>query len=355
MITTSDLSKYHLGHEVFTDKAYDNPSLLPDRYVFIITNMCNLRCPFCFQKKEPRSDAMTTEDWLTFAAQLPDYARVTLTGGEPLIFPGFRKIFSFVATRFPCNIITNGIALNESVIDYILSFPNFKVLSLSIDTIGNIDRKVRPNQWAHVEKMIQYFITRRNKMESDALLDIKTIVLDENMGDLLNIHTYFLEKLKTDTHVFQLLKGSPIQHADYMFTFRDIVKKSHAPVYKKFDLFLKQLEKVRQYDLKHGRTTFIHPKICEISTHRPIPDIGYINNPYHVKEKFQPCKFPWSSMHINFEGTVFPCLAVSMGNVKREKLKDIWNEQNYTRFRDLIRKEGTIEACNRCGWIRPVH
>ena len=57
------------------------------------------------------------------------------------------------------------------------------------------------------------------------------------------------------------------------------------------------------------------------------PFFGVGNKNYRVvacsseKEKFLPCAQPWSSVHINVDGTVFPCLAVSTGNIQ-EKRRD---------------------------------
>lgn len=347
-------SNFHLSHEKFTLKAYANTELLPDRYVFVITNMCNLRCPFCFQKKEPNKSALKTSDWIGLASQIPEYGRVTLTGGEPLIFPGFRDVFSYVADRLQCNIISNGIALSEKTIDFLLSYPNFKVLSLSIDNVGNTMRNLKPNQWEHVQKMIGYFVKRRNKARLGTILDIKTIILDENADELFDIHRHFMEKLHPDTHMFMFLKGSPIQHADYMFTFRDIMKKSSAPIYKKFKIISSQLEKIREYDRKNGFKSFLHPKVGYLNANHSLPSIDYLNIPHHHPKQFLPCMFPWSSVHINFDGNVFPCLAVSMGNIKNAGLEEIWKGKRYKRFRSIIKTHGTIQACNRCGWIRPV-
>ena len=94
---------FHNKHEQFTEKAYADPSLLPDRYVFILTNACNLRCPFCFQEKGRQVDQMEMEDWLQVVRQIPDYARITLTGGEPLLFKDFKKLFAIIAEQFDCN------------------------------------------------------------------------------------------------------------------------------------------------------------------------------------------------------------------------------------------------------------
>lgn len=344
--------KFHKTHEVFTEKAFNTTGLLPSRYVFVITNLCNLRCSFCFQQKAFRKDAMTIDDWIALAKQLPDYARVTLTGGEPLMFKEFKDVFTFIAEHFSCNIISNGVLLSPELIDYLLSFPKFKVLSLSIDDLGNINRGFTSEQWGHVISMMKYFLKKRIELGSKCVLDVKTIILDENAKDLFEIHKYMVEDISVDTHVFQFLKGSPIQHSDIMVEFDEILKDSHAFVYDNFDLIKEQLEFVRQYYLKGKKcATFIHPKIASLDCEQPL-EIDICNKKTFMKERYSPCKFPWSSVHVNFDGTLFPCLAVSMGNVKQMSLKEIVNGERMVRFRKLIRENGTVEACNRCGWLR---
>lgn len=296
---------------------------------------------------------MTTCDWVNLANQLPDYARVTLCGGEPLLFGGFKEIFSYVAGRFDCNIISNGLLLTKEKIDYILSFPKFRVLSISIDNVGNTLRDVTPRQWNHLENMLKYFVTRRNHLNSGCILDTKTMVLDENAEQLFEMYRYFTENLNIDTHSFQFLKGSSIQHADNMVEFEDILKKSKAKTYQKFDIIKEQLQLVKQYNLQKGTVSFLHPKVDSLTSDGPFLRIDYLNDFNHIKKRYSPCKFPWSSVHINVDGTLFPCLAVSMGTVKKQPLCDVISGATFTRFKNLIRKEGSVEACNRCGWLLP--
>lgn len=342
-------TKFHNYHEELTKKIYETPGMLPSRYVFILTNQCNLRCSFCFQKKDFKKDNMKGKDWINLAKQLPDYARVTLTGGEPLMFPEFEKVFSYIAERFDCSIISNGLFLTEKKIDYFLSFPKFKVLSISIDNIGNTLRGVKEEQWNKMENMLKYFIDKKNP---DTLLDTKTTILNENSDELFKIYKYLMEDIGADTHAFQFLKGSPIQHADFMFNYEDILKKSSATTYEKFGEIKKQLEMVREYNLKNGKSSFIHPKILSLTFKEPIPEIDYLNKKEHDKRKYQNCKFPWSSIHINYDGNIFPCLAISMGDIRKKSLIEIINGEEFDRFKKTIKEEGTIEACNRCGWLR---
>ena len=53
--------------------------------MYVLTNLCNLACDFCFQDRKKQKNAMTKDDWINLTNQLPEYARVTLTGGEPLV------------------------------------------------------------------------------------------------------------------------------------------------------------------------------------------------------------------------------------------------------------------------------
>ena len=343
----------HDKHEAFTDYAYGRTDVLPDRYVFVLTNLCNLNCHFCFQERTPRKGFMKTDDWLAVAKQLPEHARVTLTGGEPLVFKGFRDVFTYVAERFDCNMICNGVLLTPEIIDFMLPYERFGVLSVSIDDIGNTARDVSKEKWRHTEEMMRYFAKRRDELKSSSVLDAKTVVLDENADELLDIHRYCVEELSCDTHSFMFLKGSPTQHADYMVTAEAILAKSHAPTYKRFDIILEQLNAVREYNNRTGSVAFLHPSVASLTADTPLPDLRYINQSEHVGELFQPCKFPWSSVHINVDGDVFPCMAVQMGNAKDTSLVDIFSGPAYEQFRTLIHREGTVEGCNRCGWLRP--
>ena len=348
------LQSFHGRHEEFTERAYGNEGVLPDRYVFVLTNLCNLSCSFCFQVRDRRDDAMTKEDWLRLVEQLPEYSRVTLTGGEPLAFRGFDEVFQAISERFDCNMISNGLLLSEKKIDYLLSRPRFKVLSISIDDIGNKNRDVRPEKWEHLVRMMRSFVERRDALGSECLLDVKTVVLDKNAHELFAIYKHCVEELRCDTHSFQLLKGSGLQHADYMVEFDELLKKSRAPVYAHYETIQSELERVRRYNVEQGRVSFLHPKAASLDDTEELPDLCFLNAVEHDARRFSPCKFPWSSVHINVDGHLFPCLAVSMGNVKTTPLAQIIHGERFRHFRDVIRREGSIEACNRCGWLRPL-
>ena len=85
---------------------------------------------------------------------MPDYAHLTLSGGEPLSFKGFDEFFLAADKRFTTNIITNGTLFNEKNIDMFANSKNLQILSTSIDDIGNIVRGVKPVQWEKMKKCL---------------------------------------------------------------------------------------------------------------------------------------------------------------------------------------------------------
>jgi len=347
----------------FRRKAYGSDEIMPKRYCFVLTNLCNLACDFCYQYRTKLKNSLTANDWIKLIKQLPDNSRVTLTGGEPLVLKDFEKVFLEVVKRHECNIICNGLLLSEKLIDILLSSKNFKVLSISIDNRKNTIRKLAnvketkwDEKWTHAEKMMLYFQKRKKELNHPScILDAKTCVLDENASDLLDIHKYCMEDLQCDTHGYQFLKGSPILGCDYMYKFDDIFNKSSAYEYKNWETIKKQLNMIKKYNFKTKKVAFLKPTSVElIGDEKPIDEkkLDILNFKSHIKEKFLPCAQPWASVHINNDGNVFPCLAVSMGNVREKNIKDIIFDEEFKKFKKVMKKHGTVEACNRCDWLR---
>jgi MoaA/NifB/PqqE/SkfB family radical SAM enzyme len=334
--------------------AFEKNNLMPRRYVFVLTNLCNLRCTFCFQERKKRSDRMSTEDWLKVVNQIPRNSRITLTGGEPLVYKDFDMIFAKANESSETNIITNGLLLDDRKIELLVNQKNFKILGVSIDTIGNVNRDFKKTQWEDLVSRLNKFIYLRDKKNHTSALDIKTVILDENIEDLFLIHKFAVENLKADTHSFSMLKGASIQHSDLMFDFKQIDTDYEAHQYKKFNQLVRQLNLIKEYDYKNGYKSYLHPNLVNLGDNKKIKeeDLTYLNNKKHNPNYFATCHAPWSSVHINVDGSLFPCMAVSMGNVKKKELSKIIFSEEFKKFKDIIKEKGTINGCNRCGWLK---
>ena len=148
----------------YSVEAFKHDNLMPRRYVFVLTNLCNLRCSFCFQERKKRKDRMETHHWLKVIDQIPSDSRITLTGGEPLVFKDFDLIFSKCNQNSETNIVTNGLLLDDQKIEKILAEKNFKLLGVSIDTIGNTNRDFKKGQWDKLVKQLNRFVQIRDEI-----------------------------------------------------------------------------------------------------------------------------------------------------------------------------------------------
>ena len=339
----------------YSKKSYLSNNLLPHRYVFILTNLCNLACNFCFQERKKRKERMSSNDWLNLIDQIPEGSRITLTGGEPLVFKNFDQIFKKANKKCQTNIITNGLLINEEIINLLLSEENFKNLGISIDNIGNTNRDFKAGKWEILVKNIKKFRDKRDATKSKTVLNIKSVVLDETIPNLFDIHKFCVEELGSDTHDLQLLKGAEIQYADFMFDYHDIHKEYKAHKYGDFKEFIKQLNLIREYNIKNNSKCFLHPNIIDLNSNKEIleTDFQHLNNENHNSNLFAKCLSPWTSVHINVDGNLFPCMAVSMGNVKNTPLKKIIFSDKFENFKKIIDEKNTINGCNRCGWLKP--
>jgi MoaA/NifB/PqqE/SkfB family radical SAM enzyme len=83
-----------------------------------LTHRCNWRCVFCYNSKSPPAAELSPEEW---GQVLDDLRRlgtlsVTLTGGDPLLYPGFLSVAAAVRQRrFALRIFTNGSLIDPSM------------------------------------------------------------------------------------------------------------------------------------------------------------------------------------------------------------------------------------------------
>lgn len=355
-MNNSDLAqKFHDKNYDFSKLAYEKGNLLPHRYVFVLTNLCNLKCSFCFQERKKNPNRMLANDWVKFIRDdIPENSRITLTGGEPLAYKGFREIFLEANLKNYTNIITNGTLLNESFFNLFLNEKNFKILSVSIDTVGNLNRDFRSEQWRKLLNDLKFFKKKINEFKRDIVINIKTVVTDENIQELVELNKIVTDEISADTHDFMLLKGADIQHSDVICNYEEIYKEYNAYKYKNFDLLIDKLNIIRERNVKLKKKAFLHPNIIPLNIEKKIDvrDYVFLNNEKHDSKKYNTCFSPWTSIHINVDGNVIPCMAFSIGNVKKQNLKEIFFSKKSEKFKEEIKKCGTLPGCNRCGWLK---
>ena len=75
--------------------------------------------------------------------------------------------------------------LNNQKIDNLLNQKNFKFLGVSIDTIGNVNRDFKKKQWSELISKLNKFILLREQKGHLSFIDIKTVILEENIDPII--------------------------------------------------------------------------------------------------------------------------------------------------------------------------
>ena len=330
---------------------------MPYRYCFVLTNACNLRCSFCFQEKKPIKGSLKLDNWIDVASQLPYGSHITLTGGEPLMFRGFKKLVENLRDDITFNVITNGLLLEKDLVDFLLDQNGLKVLSCSIDDVGNKSRDFTADMWEKLISNLNYFKVKKNQINKNIVLDIKTVVHGGNIDGIIPMAKFCSHELGSDTHMFMFLKGSPMQHSDIMFEYGYALENNKGFENYEIPKVINEVKRLKDL-IKSGATKntkfFLHPKFVDLYTNQDIDIIEkFLDKPHHNPKDFMPCRSPWVSIHINNDGHVFPCLSFSIGNIYENTLKEIVNSQKMNQFKEDLEKCGTLPGCKQCGYLMP--
>ena len=68
--TMSEDEEFHHRQERLTRQIFQSEDMLPSRYVYVLTNACNLKCDFCFQDKRPKEKNMKAKIKTQFDKQI---------------------------------------------------------------------------------------------------------------------------------------------------------------------------------------------------------------------------------------------------------------------------------------------
>lgn len=323
---------------------YDN---LPMRYFLELTYRCNLACPYCYVGEDRNKKELSTDEWKSIINQLPKYSIATLVGGEPLVRLDFGEIFSAVSKRLSgkVTIVTNGILLNDDIVNM---FDNNKLLllSVSLDGFGKTHDENRNKNGL--------FDTVVNNMEKVLALkkrpkvDIKTIVLENNLEDLPKLYKYCSD-CGFEFLSLSFLRVNKLKQNCYLREnlSEEFFEKSNRSLYFDIEHFKEVYKEIESLKKKSNCEIRFSPKFDY--SKNPVEKIeNFYQNEKDFKNLYKPCTFPCSDMFINPEGLVYPCLSVKMGDLKEQSLKEIYSCEKYKDFRKTIKNKGYLPGCDMC-------
>lgn len=308
---------------------------------FQITRNCNLRCHFCGQwgKKGFFSDAsgknMTFDDWKNVVSQLDEYRKnnntqidITVWGGEPLVSPYFDELVNYLHDRnYKIAIVTNGVLIDKHTetikkcIDKIY---------LSLDGTQAIHDSIRGN--GVFEKVIENI-----KLIKHHNITIMSVITEELINDFMD-YLQLINELNVQALYLQdmiALDSDEIHH--YQKWMKDV-----------FDITASDID-----SWEHNGTTDFGKKIDTFIAEMDQTMLNYqIVHKNHFSDINRSCMSPFRHIHIAWNGNVLYCTDFYdffAGNVKKEKLIEIFDNSLSEKFREEILKNHCA-TCKHCSW-----
>ena len=341
------------SYSVLSEKNPFNYMFPPIRYFFELTYRCNLRCPFCFINKDRIKNEMNTEEWLQIIKQVPFYSVISIVAGEVLLRSDFIEILeaSCKKTRGNVSIITNGLLLDETKITKFIEL-NMLLLSVSIDGYENHHDEIRKHPGLHNNISKNLFLLKELKekyQKKRPLLDIKSVILEDNLDDLPLIYKEAAE-YNADFYSLSFKRNHFLrQNSELEETFNEKFYKNEYPLKMYFDKehfieVYKELESISKTVKTKLRWA---PKFHSTGDLDRILKFFELGNK-DVKEIYNPCNIPFSSIFITPEGYVYPCLSINLGNVRNQNIQKVLNSKDYKKFRTNLKKYKIFNACQLC-------
>jgi len=330
-------------------------AIMPMRYFFELTHLCNLNCPYCYVGQDRKKEELTTAQWLDVIRQIPWYAFITLVGGEPLIRQDFSQIL-FAASKKTLgkvNVVTNGVLMSEKIIDDFIK-AKMLLVSVSLDGWGKTHDKNRGKEG--IFEIIQNNLEILNSKPHRPLVDIKTIVLKDNLEDILKLYEY-CAKMKFEFLSISFLRNNNLKQNSHLED--SFLEKFYKPEYKieqyfdldKFSKIYLEIQKIKKSSGAHAPQIRFSPKFDNLNPKKELDLIKKFFAEDSLKppsELYEPCLYPYSNTIINPEGDIYPCLSVRMGNVKEQSIIGIINNPKYKCFRKNLKYSKVFSGCSMC-------
>ena len=137
----------------------------PTTILLGLTNQCNLKCDYCFVKQNPQEMTLAIAEqsieWLKKNNECTNTPMsINFFGGEPLL--KFQDIIKPIVEKYhneiAFGITTNGVLLNEDIVDFFYQY-NVNIL-LSFDGVPEVQNKQRSNSFNQVLNNIPYLLVR---------------------------------------------------------------------------------------------------------------------------------------------------------------------------------------------------
>lgn len=338
-----------------------------------ITDICNLRCTTCGQwgpqgflhgkdLKELKQSEVSPERYKFLISDMVAHGHrpvLYLWGGEPTLYKGTPEIVRYAASLgLPTTIATNGSKVKEMAEEFVDS--NMFLLQISIDgpdreTHNKIRCASGSDNFGDIEAGIEEVHRLRRERKSELPLIVSlSVVSQANRGRLLDIYNTFKDRV--DMSVFYLSwwitpERAEAHEADFKrrFGFTPELHRGWVGSFMPdadYNALAEELDELRKVAAEKG-----NPPVVIMPDLHGADDLRTYYTDHSSLFGFDQCVSIYSAVEIDSNGDMSPCRDYHdyvVGNVKENTITEIWNNEQYRKFRSSLSKDGLMPVCSRC-------
>ncbi len=315
------------------------------------TFRCNLRCSFCRYVANGqvfgKADYFRDDEWIQLVDEVAPYKPYfSITGGEPLMYPGIGKLLHRMKHHgLHVAMVTNATLLERKAEELMEAPP--ASLQISIDgpqethdalrmVDGTFEKAYAGLQKLHELKkklksaapaiVINSVITGSNYRNLPRMVEVAT----ELGAEVLNFqHFWFMTPSMIDNHNHQWSDCMPLDPEEIGTT------TTHGIDAAELADIMEQVERTSPIP------TVFYPEL-----NRKELDIYYNQPDTMVRPRTPGCA--WLQTQIFPNGDVSPCFNVVVGNIREKPFMEIWNGKEFREHRMRLAKHGPYSICARC-------
>jgi len=314
-------------------------------YHFLMTNYCNARCVFCNQRFDgPPRKEINLENFKIMLSHIPVHFAEEFCfsgGGEPLLCRDLFPIINYVKGSFPgikIVIRTNGLLIGRFAQE--LASMRIDRIEISLHGLAETNDSILQRRGSQDIFQGIAFLNKYLEGSGNAMRKVFCPVVSKgNINELPWLVKKAVE-LKVD--------AVEVQFCRY-FTYA--VEREKGKLKTQDSLFFHQ----ELYNAVIRKSARLARSL----------GVSFMAQPLFYKNfKKQPCRLPWFTMLIDWDGDVYPCLGGEewfkeevksgeyyFGNVLKEHVYDFWNKRNYRMIREANipkDKKACMPECKNC-------
>ncbi len=321
----------------------------PEAVMLYLTERCNLNCEVCFLKHiKLEHNELEVDNWIKLIDEISKWKpRVSISGGEPLLYNGIDKILDYLRKkRLSTTMTTNGTLIDKHLLPVT---NNVERLKISIDGPEEIHDTLRGIKGTY--NRVMHNITLLNRVKSERykqtpFLTMYTIITTDLLPYLEQMIEIAIENGFQQIRFLHLLFLTKKDFLAAEETFPDKLYYWKGAVFNPEHLIDggKIAEAITKIKGKR------YPIIVEFE-----PDFNFneIKKYYERDASFfltyrGKCKMPWTSMTIKQDGRVEICPDYIIGDVGENSLTQIWNSGKAITLRRFVSHNNIFPVCKSC-------